>query len=68
MSLNPLIIAMAVAFTGFIGIGYLWMWVLARRFDKKYGHTYTRPPGRMKKAARRRPSSMRRSDDRDQRE
>ena len=41
--MNPQMIEMAAATAVLIGVGYVWLWILARRFDKKHGHTYTRP-------------------------
>lgn len=45
MALNPLIVAMGVATAAVIAIGYVLLWMSTRKFDRKYGHTYDRPPG-----------------------
>jgi hypothetical protein len=43
--MNSQIIEMAVVAAAFMAGGIFWMWLQVRKFDRKYGHTYTRPPG-----------------------
>ncbi|MGI3901489.1 MAG: hypothetical protein ACRYGP_23360 [Janthinobacterium lividum] len=43
--MNTQIVEMALVVAAFMGCGILWMWLQVRKFDKRYGHTHTRPPG-----------------------
>ncbi len=44
MNINPQIVLMAGVTAVFFGGVFLWLRHNVRKFDDKYGHTYTRPP------------------------
>ena len=45
MNVNPQTLLMAIALAVFCGERFIWLWIQVRKFDEKYGHTYTLPPG-----------------------